>query len=173
MSSILAFLGFRAAPTPTDSDTIRRIAAELDRLDPDRAHYIAAFAYLLSRVAHADRDVTDDEVAKMEALVREKGGLSAEQAVLAVQMAKTQQKLFGGTDDFLVTRELARVATYEQKVAIVECLFAVAAADQKILNAEADEIGRVARELKVEQGDLSRIRASYREQLEVRKKLEM
>jgi uncharacterized tellurite resistance protein B-like protein len=86
-------------------------------------------------------------------------------------MARTQQRLFGGTDDFLVTRELARAATYAQKVALVDCLFAVAAADRHILNTEADEIGRIARELKVEQTDLSRIRASYREHLEARRGL--
>ncbi len=166
------FLGFKPDSAPTDSDTIRRIAGELDRLEPDRAHFVAAFAFILSRIAGADHEVTDDEVTTMERLVREKGHLAPEQAVLVVQMAKTQQRLFGGTDDFLVTRELSRVASYEEKVAIVDCLFAVAAADKRILNAEADEIARVARELKVEQADLSRLRASYREHLEARKGLE-
>lgn len=171
MPSILSFLGFKPDRAATDSDTIRRIASELDRLDPDRAHFIAAFAFILSRIAGADHEVTEEEVATMERLVREKGHLAPEQAVLVVQMAKTQQRLFGGTDDFLVTRELGRVASYEEKVALVDCLFAVAAADRKILNAEADEIARVARELKVEQTDLSRLRASYREHLEARKGL--
>jgi uncharacterized tellurite resistance protein B-like protein len=171
MRSILSFLGVKSDSSATDSDTIRRIAGELERLEPDRAHYVAAFAFILSRIAGADHEVTADEVATMERLVREKGGLAPEQAVLVVQMAKTQQLLFGGTDDFLVTRELGRVATYEQKVALIDCLFAVAAADKRILTAEADEIARVARELKVEQTDLSRIRSSYREHLEVRKGL--
>ena len=45
--SILRFLGLDGAPEKADhgdTDTVRRIAAELDRLDPDRARYIAAFA---------------------------------------------------------------------------------------------------------------------------------
>ena len=172
MPSILSFLGFKPASTSaSDSDTIRRIADEVDRLDPDRARFVGAFAFVLSRIASADHDVTADEVATMERLVREKGGLSPDQAVLVVRMAKTQQRLFGGTDDFLVTRELARIATYDEKIALIDCLFAVASADGRILNAEADEIGRTARELKVEQSDLSRIRASYREHLEARKGL--
>ena len=171
MPSFLSFLRGKADSPATDSDPIRRIAAELDKLDEGRATYVAAFAYLLSRVAGADHEVTADETAAMERLVREKGHLAAGQATLVVQMARTQQRLFGGTDDFLVTRELARAATYEQKVALVDCLFAVAAADRRILNTEADEIGRIARELKVEQTDLSRIRASYREHLEARRGL--
>ena len=54
MRSILAFLGFSGDPK-TDSDAIHRIAAELDRLEPGRARYLAAFAFVLSRVARADQ----------------------------------------------------------------------------------------------------------------------
>ena len=161
MRAILDFLGLKAEPEDTDSQTIRRIADELERLDPDRARYVAAFAFLLSRIARADQDVSASESDAMERLVREHGGLSAEQATLTVQMAKAQHLLFGGTDDFLVTRELGRVTTHEQRVAIIDCLHAVAAADRTILNVEATEIARTARELKVEQADLSRIRARY------------
>lgn len=153
------------------ADTIKRIANELDKLEPDRARYVAAFAFVLSRVARADQDVSDEETSAMERLIIEKAGLPEEQAVLVVQMAKTQQLLFGGTDDFLVTRELGRLATPEQRLSMIDCLFAVAASDRRILAAEAAEIGRIARELKVEQADLSRIRASYREFIAAREGL--
>jgi len=168
MASILSFLGAKGDARGTDSDTIRRIAAELDKLDPDRARYVAGFAFVMSRVAQADEHVSEEEVAAMERLVCEKGHLPEAQAVLVVQMARTQQALFGGTDDFLVTRELMRVASYEDKVALIDCLFAVAAADRKILVAEANEIGRIARELRVEQADVSRLRSVYGEFLAVR-----
>jgi uncharacterized tellurite resistance protein B-like protein len=167
MRSILSFLGVGQG-APDDSDTIRRIAAELDQLDPDRARYIAAFAFVLSRIASADHQVDAEEVAVMERLVAERSGLPAGQAVLVVQMAKSQQLLFGGTDDFLVTRELARLATHEEKLGILDCLFAVAAADSRVRTAEADEIGRIARELRLEQPDVSRLRNKYRDLLAVR-----
>jgi uncharacterized tellurite resistance protein B-like protein len=60
------------------------------------------------------------------------------------------------------------VASYEDKVALIDCLFAVASADGKIHTSEADEIGRTARELRVEQADLSRLRSAYRDHLVVR-----
>jgi uncharacterized tellurite resistance protein B-like protein len=100
-----------------------------------------------------------------------KGGISADQAALVVQMARSQQKLFGATDDFLVTRELGRTATYDQKLALIDCLYAVASVDERILASEGDEIGRIGRELKVDQTDLSRLRNQYREFLEARKGL--
>jgi uncharacterized tellurite resistance protein B-like protein len=173
MRSILSFLGLaNDSGAGHEGDTIRRIAGELDRLEPDRARYIAAFAFVLSRVANADDDVSAEETSAMERLVIERGGLPDAQAALVVQMAKTQQLLFGGTDDFLVTRELARLASQEQKLQLVDCLFAVAAADRRIRTSEAEEIGRIARELRVEQSDLSRIRNRYRDFLASRQGLD-
>ena len=168
MRSILSFLGVNTAHSETGSETIRRIAAGLDRLDPDRARYVAAFAFVLSRIAYADRHVGDEETATMERLVREKAHLPEEQAALVVQMARSQQGLFGGTDDFLVTRELDRTTSHEDKLALVDCLFAVAAADGAITTAESNEIARTARELHIEQADLSRLRSAYRDFLAVR-----
>jgi uncharacterized tellurite resistance protein B-like protein len=171
MRIIRDLLGISPEGEKSGGDTIRRIADELDRLEPDHAKYLASFAFILSRVANADHGVSADEVTAMEALVFNKGGLTADQAALVVQMARTQQKLFGATDDFLVTRELGRIASYEQKVALIDCLYAVASADERIFAAEADEISRIGRELKVDQADLSRLRSQYREFLEVRKGL--
>lgn len=160
---IREWLGLSAEQEASGGDTIRRIADELDRMEPDRARYLASYAFILARVAHADHELTPAEVTKMERLVSEKGGVSPEQAALVVQMARTQQKLFGGTDDFLVTRELEKSATHEQKLAILNCLFAVASADDRILTVESNEIARIAKELKIEQADLSRLRAAYRD----------
>jgi uncharacterized tellurite resistance protein B-like protein len=168
MRSILAILGLSSRAEETGDEAIRRIAAELDRLEPDRARYIAAFAFVLSRVANADQEVSQEETAIMERLVAEKSGLPHEQAALTVAMARTQQRALGGTEDFLVTRVLSGLASYDQKVAIIDCLFAVAAVDRSIRPTESDEIARIARELRVEQSDLSRIRSGYRDLLSVR-----
>src|SRR5688572_23779739 len=113
MASILSFLGFTSAPESTDSDTIHEIAAELDRLEPGQARYLAAFAFVLSRLAAADHEISPDEARAMEDLVREKGELPADQAAMVVEMAARQQRLFDATDDFLVTRELQRNVSYE------------------------------------------------------------
>ena len=143
--SILKFLGLGGAPEKPgqgDTDTVRRIAAELDRLDPDRARYIAAFAYILGRVAIADREISAAETQAMERIVAERGALPEAQAVMVVQMAKSQNVLFGGTEDFLVAREFGRMASYDQKLALLECLFIVSAIDHTITLAEDQEIAK-------------------------------
>jgi uncharacterized tellurite resistance protein B-like protein len=171
---ILEFLGWtnapaRAAGSPSsaETETVRKIANALDRLDPDRARYIAAFAYVLSRVARADLDISREETLEMERIVREKGGLPEELAVMIVQMAKTQNTLFGGVENFLVTREFDRIATREQKIALLNCLFAVSAADRSISSAEDATIRMIASELHLEHADFIEARVAYRDFLAV------
>jgi uncharacterized tellurite resistance protein B-like protein len=159
--------GTRSRADQGDTDTVRRIVAELDRLEPDRARYIAAFAYILGRVAIADREISDAETQAMERIVTDRGALPEAQAVMVVQMAKSQNQLFGGTEDFLVAREFGRMASYDQKLALLDCLFIVSATDHTITLAEDQEIARVALELKIEHADVVRARLAHREYLSV------
>jgi len=162
---LFGWLGENKATAPAKSsaetDTVRRIAAELDRLDPDRARFVAAFAYILSRVARADLDISDEELRRMEALVQEKGGLPEEQAVMVVQMAKTQNALFGGVENFLVTREFDKISTREQKIALLHCLFGVGAADNSISSAEDTTIRTIANELHLDHADFIAVKSAY------------
>ena len=166
--SILKYLGLEpVAPSPPnqETETVRRITDALDRMDPDKARYIAGFAYVLSRVARADLKVSQEETRAMERLVGDHGGLPEEQAILVVQIAKTQNQLFGGTENFLVTREFNNIATREQKLALLDCLFAVAAAEGSISAEEDGEIRRVSDELRLEHRDFIAVRYGYRNQL--------
>jgi uncharacterized tellurite resistance protein B-like protein len=170
MRSLLGLLGLER-PAPDAGDAIRRIAGELERLEPPQARYVAAFAFVLSRVAGADHEITAEETEVMERLVREKLSLSADQATLVVEIARTQQRMFGSTDDFLVTRELAGLASDEQRLAIVDCLYAVAAADKSVRVSETNEIAHIAKQLRVDPADVRRLRHRYRDHLEARKGL--
>ncbi|MBI4458532.1 MAG: TerB family tellurite resistance protein [Acidobacteria bacterium] len=153
----------------SDTDTVRKIVAALNRWEPERARFIAAFAYLLSRVAHADQEISDEETRTMERIVMEHG-LTEEQAILVVQMAKTQKTLFGGTENFLVSREFDKIASREQKLALLDCLYAVSAADRSISVVEDHEIRKISRELKLSHKDYIEVRLAYRDHLAVLKK---
>src|SRR5262245_34455465 len=131
LKSIRAWLGVDRLES-RDEAPLRETLAALDHLEPERARYLAAFAYLLGRVAHADQDTSDQESSAMEALVREEGQLSDDQAVVVVQLARRSNLLFGGTANFLVAREFEALARYEQKLALMRCLFAVSATDDAI-----------------------------------------
>jgi len=164
LKSLRAWLGVDR-PDTREFAPLRETLDALDHLEPDRARYLGAFAYLLGRVAHADQQVSPEETAAMEALVQEHGGLSQDQAMLVVQLAKTSNLLFGGTANFLIAREFASLATYEQKVALVRCLFALAAADASISMAEEGEIHRIANELRIDHADLVSLRVAHQNRL--------
>lgn len=166
--SILKYLGLVTdAPSQEkpETETVRRIIGALDRLEPDRARYIAGFAYVLSRVARSDLKVTGTETRVMERIVADHAGLPEEQAVLVVQIAKTQNQLFGGTENFLVTREFENIASREQKLALLDCLFAVAAAEGSISVGEDKEIRQISDELRLDHRDFIAVRSAYRDYL--------
>ena len=111
-----------------DSQSIRRIASELQALPLEQRRFIAGFAYVLARAAHADLDISQAEIEYMEGAVSEVGHLSAAQAVLVVEMARNMAELYGGTDDFVVTREVAKSTTREQREDLLRTAFAVGGA---------------------------------------------
>jgi uncharacterized tellurite resistance protein B-like protein len=156
------------APPPesviADTETVRRIVARLHALPPERARFLAGFAYVLSRAAHADLDISAAESAVMESALIELGGLDAAQAVLVVEMAKLQSRAMFGTEDFLVTREFAGVASDEEKIAVIRASFAVGAADDEISNVEAETINGIAKELGIDRPTLNGIREAYVDQ---------
>ena len=170
--SILKFLGLgseavQGSSAPGDTDTVRKIVDKLDHLDPDRARFIAAFAYILSRVAHADLEISADETRAMERIVTEHGGLPEEQAIIVIQMAKTQSLVFGGTENYLVTREFNRIAEKPEKLALLDCLFAVSAADESISTGESNVIRQIADELMLDHRDYIEVRSRFRDNLSV------
>jgi uncharacterized tellurite resistance protein B-like protein len=148
-----------------ETDTVRRIAARLERLPEARARHLAAFAYVLARVANADLRISATETETMLALVRDHAGLSEEEAALAVEIAKSQARLLGGTENYVVTREYRACSTREERVKLVQCLYAVAAADGTIAGAESTEIAKVAEELGFLREETLAIRAPWSDKL--------
>jgi uncharacterized tellurite resistance protein B-like protein len=119
----------------------------------------------MSRTANADFDISDEETAVMERYAVEYGGLDTAQAVLVVQMAKVQDRVNGGTEDFVVTREFRSISNPEQRLQLLRCCFAVGAADGTISATEAGTINEIARELDLEPADINAVRAEFHEQL--------
>ena len=167
--SLLRFLGLGGEERKTSSEsetaTVRKIAARLERLDPEMAKYLASFAYVLARVAHADLKIDSEETAAMEQIISRLADLAPEEASLAVEIAKSQARLLGGTENYVVTREFRRISTREQRGKLLECLYAVAAADGSITGPESGEIVAIAEELGFTRPEANALRSAYREKL--------
>ena len=169
--SLLRFLGLGQDRSESrgsaDTETVRRIAARLERLAPDKARFLAAFAYVLARVANADLEIDPGETREMERRVAAMAGLSEEEAALAVEIAKSQNRLLGGTENYVVTREFRDASTPQQRLELISCLFAVAAADGTISTTENNEINAIADELGLTRSDVADLRSRYRDKLGV------
>ena len=163
--------GHAKGPSAGDTATVRRIVQELEALPPERARYIACFAYLLSRVANADLEISDQESKAMERIVQEFGDLPADQALLAVEVAKGQSRLFGGTENFQVAREFKHLSTRDQRRELLHCLFAVSAADDDISAEEEAQVRQIAEELNFTHREYVEVRSSYSEKRSVIKRL--
>lgn len=158
-----------AAPVPAGGETatVRKIVAQLEALPPERARFVAAAAYVLARVANADLEMSDAETHYMEAALREAAELGEAEAVLVVESAKQQARLFGSTENFLVTREFLRISSPEERLLLLRGCFLAAAADETISSEESSALNQVANELQVPMPDLSALRTEFADRLSV------
>ncbi len=145
------------------SAAVRRIADQLAALPPEEARRLAAFAYMLGRVALADDTISAAESTRMEELVREVGGIDAEQAVLVVEIAKAQNRMFGHVENFQVSRELRELADEGQRRRLLDCLFAVSAAEGGISAEEESVVRQIASELGFTHGEYIDARTAWSE----------
>jgi len=167
---ILDWLGLASAdtqPATSESDAVRRIAGALANMEPESARYVATFAYLLGRIANADHVVTDDERHAMTAIVGAEAGLDPAQAELVEDIAGDESLKRRGTDDFQVAQEFAGLATEDQKLALLRCLFAVSASDDAVVTSEDNEVRRISVQLKISHEAFVAARTAVRDKLAV------
>src|SRR5215208_780369 len=148
-----------------DTETVRRIAGQLDAMPVARARFLASFAYILTRAAAADLTITAQESSVIEGLVAEHGGLPEPQAVLVAQIARNQSLLYGGTEDYLVTRQFRELSTEADRLALLRCCYIVGAADDTITSAESGLLQQIAKELDLDRDAVNVIRNEFSSKL--------
>jgi uncharacterized tellurite resistance protein B-like protein len=155
-----------SGPAP-DTATVRRIVAQLEELPPERARYLAAASYVLARVTNADLAVSPEETAFMERTLVEESGIGEAEAVLVVEAAKQQARLFGSTEDYLVTREFKRISDSDQRLRLLRACFLAAASDGSISSAESATLDQVASELDIDAPGLAALRTEFADRFSV------
>ena len=141
--------------------TVRRIVGQLESMPPEQAKFLAGFAYVLGRAANADMEITADETALMEKIVMDHGQLPEAQAVLVVEIAKQHARMFGGTEDYLVTRQWTDLATQEDRMALLRCCFLVDAVDGSISAEESAVLNEIANELLLDSATIASVRGEF------------
>ncbi|HEY8153404.1 MAG TPA: TerB family tellurite resistance protein, partial [Myxococcota bacterium] len=109
--------------------------------------------------------IVESETLEMERIVRTLSSLSEGEAALVVQIAKTQSHVLGDTENYVVTREFRRISSREQRAQLLQCLYAVAAADGSISGVESSVIQTIAEELGFTRAEANGLRSEYRDKL--------
>jgi uncharacterized tellurite resistance protein B-like protein len=165
LKSLQTGLGLGHAAPAAEHTPLRELLDALDKLEPARAQFLARFSFLLGRVARVDEDFSDEEARAMEIVLIEHAHLPAAQAMLVVDLARTSKEMFSAATDFTITQEFADSASYEERLALAHCMFAVAGSDARISTTEEAELHRIANQLRIDGPDLTRIRLQYRPML--------
>jgi len=150
-----------------DTETVRRIVSQLEALPRERARYLAAASYVLARVANADLVMSPEETTFMERTLVEESGIGEAEAVIVVEAAKQQARLFGSTEDYLVTREFKAISDPEQRLRLLRACFLAAAADASISAAESASLNQVASELDIDASAVAALRSEFADRLSV------
>lgn len=150
-----------------ETETVGEIATALTGLSPERARRLAAFTYLLGRVAFADHDVSTEERTVMEARLVTEGDVSPAQAQHLVHLAVQATGSHGAAEDYQVAREFEQLASREEKLQLLRALFVVSA-QHGITTVEDNEISRIASVLRLERSDVTALRHEFRDALNAR-----
>lgn len=165
LKTLQEWLGLRDEVPAAEPAPLHELLGALDKLDPKRAQFLARFAFLLGRVARVDERFSDEESRAMEIMLVEQAHLPGAHAMLVVNLAKTSKQMFSAMTDFTVTQEFTDSASYEERLALAHCMFAVAGSDAQISTTEEAELHRITNQLRIDRPDLQQIRLLYRPML--------
>lgn len=172
MSRILRFLGIDDLDEGVSPALgLATIEAELEALPLERARFFAAFAYLLARVADADLEVADRERDAIASVLQRHAELNEHDARIVAELAISQAEEIEGSLHNIVSRRFKELSDRNERIQLVDGLFAVAAADDEVSVQEGNEVFRIADELGLERLDVIAVRSRYREKLAEFKKL--
>jgi len=158
-------LGGKSAGRDVPPQSLVELTAELEALAPEEARFVAAFAYLLARVAGADLKIEEIERNEMARHLETFGGIAASQAELLAKSALRMADAHSSSDDHLVARAFRDMSEGPERLRLLRCLYAVAAADETISTQEDNEIFEVGSAIGVAREQIVALRSEFKQYL--------
>ena len=165
--SLLRFLGLGGEGAGRDAEpaSLVELGAMLESMEPAEGRLAAAFAYLLARVAGADLRTEASERAAIADRLTAFGHVEAETASVLAEAAVRAADAHGATDDHLVARAFHNMTDHAERIRLLRCLYAVAAADDTITTLEDNEIFEIATAIGVGRSDVIAVRSEWKQYL--------
>jgi len=161
--SLLKFLGLGGDTAGRDAEpeSLRAMTSRLEAMPEEEARLAAAYAYLLARVAGADLRTDARERSSIVERLAGFAGHDPERAELLANLAIEAIDEHGGSDNHLVARTFRDITDESERIRLVRCLYAVAAADETITTDEDNEIFEIATAIGVRRNDVIAVRSAW------------
>ena len=165
--SLLKFLGIgrTVAGRDAEPESLRAMTERLDAMAEEEARLAAAYAYLLARVAGADLRTDAAERTSIVERLTDFAGLASERAELLADLAIAANEEHGASDDHLVARAFRDMTEPPERIRLLRCLYAVAAADETITTDEDNEIFEIATAIGIGRNDVVAVRSAWKAHL--------
>ena len=147
MSPLRRWLALRTANPDSGEEMSAEVTGSLDGLQPKHARFLSAYAAVLARVAYIDREISPEESEVMVRIIERVDDISPKDARLIVAIANEGARRLGTRAGREATQLFGAFATRAQRVGLLRCLFAVAAAHEGVSGDELEEIEAIGREL--------------------------
>ena len=117
------------------------------KLPEERLYFICLVGTLMAAVAHVDENFDPAEKKALKSCLRDQFSLKEKELKLLFEVVEEQARQ--GFDFHEVVTELNRVASYNDRIHLMECLFEVSIADGKMSHEEAQETRRITKALRI------------------------
>lgn len=165
LARILTAIGLQSDGAPTNGEPfLRRLHAQLRRLGADRLEYLTGFAGELARVANVDDGISAAEATLIKSQLAQ-NGLTADEAGVVLDLLRHEMDVLHALQNHVLNRAVNKHASAADKEALIDSLYAVAATDDPVSDAEEREIRRIADALLVPHSVQMRVRARYRDRI--------
>lgn len=135
----------------------------------DEIKLVTGYAGLLGRVAYADLEITDDEVARMRRVLAGVLGLADGEVEAIVEILLRHRVQLLSLEDHVYARLINDVADRPVKLKLLRALYEVGAADGSVREREDQEIRVISRALMLSHSDFIEARREFRDHLAVLK----
>ena len=135
----------------------------------DEIKLVAGWAGLLGRVANADMELSPEEIARIREILEKTHGLDGGSVSKIADLLDGNRVELLSVEDHFYSRMINDGAGRAEKLALIESLFQVAAADDIVRQNEDATIRMISRSLFVSHDEFIEIRSKFRDKLAVLK----
>jgi uncharacterized tellurite resistance protein B-like protein len=116
-------------------------------LSEEKLYFICLIGTLIATIAHVDEHFDPAEKKALKRCLTDQFSLKGNELTLLFQVVEEQARQ--GFDFHEVVTEINRIASYNDRLHLMECLFEVSIADGEMAHDEAEEIRRITKALRI------------------------